>query len=44
MEIIKLTKDLLNSKFEMKELGEIDLNLRAKAKRSEFSFSLNHDH
>ena len=28
----------------MKELGEIDLNLRAKAKRSEFSFSLNHDH
>lgn len=39
IDVIKLTKDFQNSKFEMKELGEAHLILRIKMKKSKFGFS-----
>jgi len=42
IKVIKLTKDFLNSTFDLKDLAEDDLILRVKVKKSESSFSLNH--
>ena len=44
IDMIKLTKNFLNSKFEMKNLGEVDLILGVKMEKSEFGFSLNQAH
>jgi len=44
IEVIKLTKDFLNSKFEIKDLGEVDLILGVKVKKSKYGFSLNQIH
>lgn len=38
VDVIKLTKDFLNSKFEIRDLGEADLILGVKVKKYEFGF------
>ena len=44
IEVMKLTNVFWNSKFDIKDLGEANLIIRVKMKRSEFGISVNQAH